>query len=483
MSTSSRSLATTYAPRLVSADWTLQLAPFLTAAEKVLDFAAVFAALNVSDGLYRALDRQRVAPSPGSKLYLCAAGFALLVVFLLERHGGYRPSVSLLGIRETERILRVTLQAFFFAVVAAYLCAEPISRLRFSLAAFAVPLSLTLEKWEMHKLLRSLRAAGYGARRGILVGNITEARRLYSALLRSPKFGIDPVAFVDDDPEGDTTEIYDLSYQGKHCAKAVRGPISLQLLRELDATVLVVAGPVAGRQSLGSLLPKLAEAEISTYFAAAEVLEPGGWVDFAELDGLMLAHVSGGTSRVLYDTGKRLLDLLGALALLSALAALGPVIAALVKLTSPGPVLFRQQRVGKAGRNFAMYKFRTMYSDAPQYAVSPGSGDDPRLTPLGRFLRRTSLDELPQAINVLLGQMSLVGPRPEMPFIVEQHTSLKGQRLSVPPGITGLWQISPARAYPIHENLQYDHYYVRYRSLFLDIAILLHSVRFAARGV
>ena len=165
------------------------------------------------------------------------------------------------------------------------------------------------------------------------------------------------------------------------------------------------------------------------------------------------------------------------------LAPLLCAIAALVKFTSPGPVLFRQNRVGKDGRLFSMYKFRTMFRDAPRYAYSPKRGDDPHITPVGRILRKTSLDELPQILNVLLGDMSLVGPRPEMPFIVEQYTPLQRQRLSVKPGITGLWQLSADRAFLIHENIEYDLYYVRNRSLFIDVAILLHTVLFAARGV
>ncbi len=139
--------------------------------------------------------------------------------------------------------------------------------------------------------------------------------------------------------------------------------------------------------------------------------------------------------------------------------------------------------MGKNGRRFPMYKFRTMYCDAPQYSYSPGAGDDPRITPAGRFLRRTSLDELPQLVNVLLGHMSLVGPRPEMPFIVAQYTSLQRRRLTAKPGITGLWQLSADRAFPIHENLEYDLYYVRHRSLFMDMAILLHTLLFAGRGI
>ena len=130
-----------------------------------------------------------------------------------------------------------------------------------------------------------------------------------------------------------------------------------------------------------------------------------------------------------------------------------------------------------------MYKFRTMYRDAPQYSYSPGAGEDPRITPVGRFLRRTSLDELPQLVNVLLGHMSLVGPRPEMPFIVEQYTPLQRRRLTVKPGITGLWQLSADRAFLIHENIEYDLYYVRHRSLFMDVAILLHTLVFAGRGI
>jgi lipopolysaccharide/colanic/teichoic acid biosynthesis glycosyltransferase len=130
-----------------------------------------------------------------------------------------------------------------------------------------------------------------------------------------------------------------------------------------------------------------------------------------------------------------------------------------------------------------MYKFRTMRVDAPQYAHSPTSGRDPRITRIGAFLRRTSFDELPQLINVVQGHMSLVGPRPEMPFIVELYTELQRQRLWVKPGITGLWQISADRAHLIHENIQYDLYYIRNRSFFMDLAILLHTFAFAMRGI
>ena len=147
------------------------------------------------------------------------------------------------------------------------------------------------------------------------------------------------------------------------------------------------------------------------------------------------------------------------------------------------PAWFQQERVGKDGERFRMYKFRTMHLNAACYDFSPREPSDPRITRIGRFLRRTSLDELPQLLNVLQGTMSLVGPRPEMPFIVEQYTERHRQRLQVKPGLTGLWQLSGDRAVFIHENVEYDLYYIQHRNFFMDLAILLHTTVFAMRGV
>lgn len=185
----------------------------------------------------------------------------------------------------------------------------------------------------------------------------------------------------------------------------------------------------------------------------------------------------------LYDRAKRLVDLVVSALVLILFSPCFAIIAVLVKTTSPGPALFRQDRVGHSGRLLAIYKFRSMFEQASSYAYSPSTAEDPRITRVGRFLRRTSLDEIPQFINVFLGQMSLVGPRPEMPFIVAQYNDEQRLRLSVKPGITGLWQISPYRSCPIHEHLEYDFYYLRHRSLRLDAAIVVQTFVFAARGV
>jgi lipopolysaccharide/colanic/teichoic acid biosynthesis glycosyltransferase len=180
---------------------------------------------------------------------------------------------------------------------------------------------------------------------------------------------------------------------------------------------------------------------------------------------------------------KRAFDIVLSIVLLILLLPACVVVAILVKLDSPGPVLFRHRRVGKDGKEFFILKFRSMRVDAPQYERSPISILDTRLTRIGKLIRRMSVDELPQLINVLKGEMSLVGPRPEMPFIVDRYSDLERTRLVVRPGITGLWQISPARALPIHENLQYDLHYIHHQNPILDCAILWRTVAAVIHGV
>jgi len=188
-------------------------------------------------------------------------------------------------------------------------------------------------------------------------------------------------------------------------------------------------------------------------------------------------------SRPIYAAIKRTGDIVGSLVLLILLLPVFILVAALVRLDSSGPAIFRQRRIGKNGKEFLLWKFRSMHTDAPEYAPSPTSILDRRLTRVGRLIRRVSVDELPQLVNVLKGEMSLVGPRPEMPFIVDGYTLLERGRLVVKPGITGLWQVSPARALPIHENLQFDLHYIHHRNLMLDGAILLRTIAAVIHGV
>ncbi len=174
----------------------------------------------------------------------------------------------------------------------------------------------------------------------------------------------------------------------------------------------------------------------------------------------------------------RLLDVTVAAVALVLLAPLTLVITYLIKRESPGPAIFQQVRVGYHGHPFVMYKFRTMSAPPDQAGPAPGQ----QITPLGRWLRTHSLDELPQLFNVLKGDMSLVGPRPELPSLVQRYTPWQRQRLLIQPGVTGLWQVLGPKHQPITDNLQYDFYYLRHRSLWLYIWILVSTIPLMVQG-
>jgi lipopolysaccharide/colanic/teichoic acid biosynthesis glycosyltransferase len=192
---------------------------------------------------------------------------------------------------------------------------------------------------------------------------------------------------------------------------------------------------------------------------------------------------------------KRVLDLIGGGIALVALSPLMAVAAGLVRLSSPGPVLFRQTRVGRNERPYSMFKFRTMYLAAADDRTDRGAiarellgealpsadthlfrpANDPRITPIGRLLRLLSIDELPQLVNVLRGEMSLVGPRPALPWEVDLFAPEQRRRHVCLPGITGLWQVSGRGRFSSLEMLELDLTYVHRCSLFLDLAILLRT--------
>jgi exopolysaccharide biosynthesis polyprenyl glycosylphosphotransferase len=200
-------------------------------------------------------------------------------------------------------------------------------------------------------------------------------------------------------------------------------------------------------------------------------------VELSSINGIPLVSFKEQAIKILEDWLRRAIDLFVSSCFLVGTAPFVLCLALLIKLDSQGPVLFKQTRVGKDGTLFSMYKFRTMYTDAPVFHHSPTESTDARITRVGKFLRKTSLDELPQLLNVLEGTMSLVGPRPEMEFIVNNvYNDLYRQRLRVKPGITGIWQISADRTREIHEDISYDLFYIANRSLLLDLLILIRTV-------
>lgn len=208
-------------------------------------------------------------------------------------------------------------------------------------------------------------------------------------------------------------------------------------------------------------------------------------------DQMWMSFLSGAQqqplSRVLYSlVFKRVFDIVAASAMLLALAPLLIVVAIVIRLESPGQIIYRQSRVGRNGASFTIYKLRTMIPDRRQSSKPIPSEDrrkrhkterDPRVTRVGRFLRRSSIDELPQLFNILKGDMSFIGPRPELPQIVERYQDWQHQRHLVTPGLSGWWQVTGRSDLPMHEHTDLDIYYVVNQSLLLDVKIVLRTFK------
>jgi exopolysaccharide biosynthesis polyprenyl glycosylphosphotransferase len=456
---------------------------FLTKVEALADFVTVMGAVMSGYAGYHFLGLGKQLHYPGPIVFGASATFAAVLVLMLDRVGAYSRGTSLLRVRETEHVLRVSMQALGFILGASFFTSFLFSRWLLVIALILVPFFLFLQKHLLYVLVQHLHAKGYGIERLLIYGAGSTGRRVYSVLRRSPKLGLEPVAFVDDNATKVGCAIFELGYENRRSASVIRGPLTRNLVTQYAADLVVIAIPSIPHEKFHQVVEEALAANARVSFVPSHFLHSDSWVDFQDIDGVLLASFSRDPRRFTYEWAKRICDFCGAATLLAVGSPFFLLLAILIKLDSKGPALFRQERVGLNGRRFRMFKFRTMYTEVPAYAYSPKKSDDLRITRVGRFLRRTSLDELPQLLNVLLGNMSLVGPRPEMSFIVETYTERHFQRLQVKPGITGLWQLSGDRSCLIHENIEYDFYYIKRRNFFMDLAILLHTTIFAMRGI
>ena len=319
-----------------------------------------------------------------------------------------------------------------------------------------------------HRIERRMRLSGEHDVPALIVGTGIAAIRLLQKIQDHPEVGYRVVGFLDE--RGDFPE-KDLA---NHPLLGTLDDLHGVAL-EFGVEEVFVAAPSLGHTRMLSLV--LACEDLGITFRVVtnlfEVLTAGTPLDL--VDDLPIVQLGRQQVHVLYEPLKRVFDLVGVLTLLAPAAPLMLWCAWRIRRISPGPALFTQRRVGRNGRLFEMYKFRTMVADAEPYAVAPRDRADARVTSYGAWLRATSMDELPQLLNVLKGEMSLVGPRPEMPFIVDSYDEWQRRRLEVKPGITGLWQILGRKDLPMHDNLQYDFYYIRNRSLALDASILIRT--------
>jgi len=454
----------------------------LSHAEAVADLLTCVA--GISAAFYFCSHLHIVAPVQISPRLIAAVGgiFGLFVVFLQYRDAAYRGGGGLLQIRETERAIRVPAQAAILLWIVCLLLGLHISGLVFLATIVLVPALLILQKQIVFAIVRRLQQSGDQIERVVVYGAGDIGRGVLSALLHSPRLGFQPVAVIDDSPSLAGASVLAMGYRGRPTIPVKSGPVTPALLESLQCDLLMLAIPDLSSHEVAEFTRAAEQAGSEIAFLANSTGQEQRRTESIHVDGLQFASSKTYSNSWHYAMAKRLVDLALSSALLVLLAPLFILIAILVRLDSPGPALFVQKRVGLNGDLFSMFKFRSMFEDAAKYAPSPTSSSDPRITRIGRFLRRASLDELPQLINVFMGTMSLVGPRPEMPFIVESYDARQCRRLQVVPGITGLWQLSADRAFPIHFNVEYDLYYIHNRTFVMDVAILIHTLIFTIRG-
>ncbi len=328
--------------------------------------------------------------------------------------------------------------------------------------------------------LAALRRRGFNRCRVLIVGTGEEACQFARAVTARPELGVEVAGFLD----GWRESVAGFPVLGQ--TREIR-----RVLVEHVVDEVILAEPGADRELVAEVVDACA-AEGKAVHLAADVLlgappGVGRRCGVGTVAGLPVLSCLPGPRDSVALLAKRVLDLAGAVAGLAVAWPVMLVVAVLIKLDSSGPVFFVQERVGLHGRRFRLYKFRSMVADAERRLAEVAHlnemtgpvfkiAADPRVTRVGRWLRRTSLDELPQLFNVLKGEMSLVGPRPPLPREVERYGPRERRRLSVKPGITCLWQVSGRNRIPFERWVELDLDYIERWSLWLDLKILARTV-------
>jgi exopolysaccharide biosynthesis polyprenyl glycosylphosphotransferase len=455
----------------------------MAALPALLDLGSIAIACTVALLLYE-LHRPLYAQDAWLLWVELSLKYAPVFFILGQAHHLYTQRSSLLQVADTARILKVSAYGLALLSLGNYFTKSETPRLLVTYFWFFATLLLIVQRYATTRIIRDWRSLAADQRRVLICGTNRETRRLFSYLLHSPSLGQFPVGFIDESGFDQRRIIYSHDYKLKQHAPVISEPLSQALLRSLNIQEIFVAAGVS----------QLRMNELFALAAATGVrvsLVGAGQPSFAErstsvrmIDGLMVTSFEADGERpVVYNLVKRVTDVIFSAILILLTLPVWIIAAIMVKSTSKGPIFFRQERTGQSDKPFVMLKFRSMYANTPAYGRSPESADDARITRTGRFLRKTSLDELPQLLNVLAGDMSLVGPRPEMPYVTKTYLPLERRRLSVPQGLTGYWQLSGDRKFIIHEAIEYDLYYIENRGIFLDFAILLHTLFFFVNGL
>jgi len=422
---------------------------------------------------------REVIPEPLAFVALYAVGW----VAVLALHGLYRPRARWTIRSEAADLARATVVMILLSLSVLFFFRQPdVSRL-FLVFLFPAQFVLTLATRVLLRWgFRLLRERGYNARFMLIVGAGPRGQAFARRLAEHPDLGLNVVGYVDDEDASDL-------------------PAGTSLLGRLDDLPTILHSRVVDevaiclpfdQWNLVDAIARICEDEGKIVRVPMDVLDHAFAAGKMEdLDGLPVFSLVSGPDRLAALALKRLIDLAGSAAALVLLSPVLLAVAITIRVKDGPPVLFRQTRVGLHGRPFRVAKFRTMVADAEaRYGEVVDRSDprafklvdDPRITPLGAFLRRTSLDELPQLWNVLRGQMSLVGPRPAPPREVEGYDVWHRRRLSMKPGITGLWQVTARHDDDFDNRASLDLDYIDRWSLWLDVKILARTIPAALEG-
>jgi exopolysaccharide biosynthesis polyprenyl glycosylphosphotransferase len=411
---------------------------------------------------------------------------AWLVV--LWGNGAYDRRYLGIGTDEFKRVTRtaVTLTATISLLAFITKVAGDLSRLTLVWAMVGGLVYVTVFRYAARRVLGLVRRHGRACHRVLLVGSLAEALEVYAAVTRNPSAGMIPLAIhlSDGYPTARTA----------NCPVPVHaGREIVPLVHELGADTVAVCGAASTEPGeLRRLAWQLEGTGIDLVVAPQLTDIAGPRVHIRPVEGLPLLYVEEPTLSGVGWLFKNLMDRVVAAIGLIVLSPILAIVALAIKLSDRGPVFFRQSRVGREGKTFRVWKFRTMYVDAEERlaALVPQNEsdgllfkirNDPRVTPFGRFLRASSLDELPQFINVLLGEMSLVGPRP-LPAEDGDFLGDVRRRLLVRPGITGLWQVSGRSDLSWDDAVRLDLYYVDNWSLTFDLTIMWRTIGVVLRS-
>jgi exopolysaccharide biosynthesis polyprenyl glycosylphosphotransferase len=415
-------------------------------------------------------------------------GLTLIVIALVifEARGLYSMPRGASQLETLTRVAGGITLAIAVLVVVLFGTQTYYTRLLYAYAWFTMIFSVSMGRVALAALLRWLWRQGIGVERVLVVGAGPMGQRVMRIIRQQPQLGYFLVGFLaeqslPENPEQPKQQPEDpLRYLGRPADLSLLlepcriDEVIIALPSEAHDTTLEVANRCQGEGVGFRIVPDIYEMSFDR-------------VDIAQLGEMPLIGLKEVAIRGWNLVVKRALDITLSLVALLAGAPLWLLIAAAIKLDSPGAILFSQKRIGRRGRPFTVFKFRTMhqYAEMEKDRLAPlneASGplfkirSDPRVTRVGRLLRRTSLDELPQILNILMGEMSWVGPRPGTPDEVARYEPWQRKRLEVMPGLTGLWQTSGRSDISFAEMVRLDIYYIENWNLWLDIIILLRTI-------